>query len=474
MAASSFTARRRLAWQSAADLLEQLGVDQNKPVDVFAAIEQLGLWLVFQPLQHLLGAVVPYGSGGVMLTSQRQPSVQRYTAAHEIGHWILDQDRLSCDTEDDIFTPSGEREHLAQLFASYFLMPPPLVHATATQHALRINGPAKAPQAYLIARDMNVSYEACVRQLANLQIVSDKQRDELLAIAPLRAKQALAHGHRLVNGYADVWPIDERALNHKLEVLLEDEIIVGLPENRTTGYRWIDDQALSARATRQRREPPSVLPSSNPSRPVPKLRGPRPAARTAADVTAALALLPSGSDPRAAVTDRDTGSDLNAGPSAHGTVLFDEVTSVPADPVTVVGDDYEPGWDSVTHRTVIAVRRRIAGDTAATLPPGVFARPNTADAEPRSAGLNARIEPRIGGTGRRWIALQATREGLWTYTLHYAATHDPSAPPAATFTVEAAVHPLPQVEHRRALVASSLETPIADGQEFPRGPEPEQ
>src|SRR6266568_889706 len=121
MATSSSLARRRRALQAAAELLDELGADQEQSIDVFGAIEQLRLWLVFYPLKNLLGAIVPSGSGGVVLTTERQPSIQRYTAAHEIGHWLLDQDRLALDTEDDIFSPrAAERERLAQLFASYF------------------------------------------------------------------------------------------------------------------------------------------------------------------------------------------------------------------------------------------------------------------------------------------------------------------------------------------------------------------
>ncbi|MGH3304228.1 MAG: ImmA/IrrE family metallo-endopeptidase [Streptosporangiaceae bacterium] len=136
MPPSSFAARRRHALEAAAELLEELGADQEQPVDVFGAIGSLGLWLVFQPLRSLLGAVIPNGSGGIMLTTERQPPVQRYTAGHEIGHWLLDQDRLACDTEDDIFRPAAERERVAQLFASYFLMPPPLAHAACARHGV--------------------------------------------------------------------------------------------------------------------------------------------------------------------------------------------------------------------------------------------------------------------------------------------------------------------------------------------------
>ena len=268
MPAPPFIARRRRALQAAAELLADLDADQEQPVDVFGAIEWLGLWLVFQPLRNLLGAVVPHGSGGILITTQRQPSVQRYTAAHEIGHWLLDHDRLAFDTENDIFSPAvAERERLAQLFASYFLMPPPLVHATVARHRPGRSVPMSAAQAYLVARDMNVSYEASTRQLANLGIVTDLERDALLDAPPLRAKQELAHGHRPQNGYADVWLVDERSMHHRLDVLLDDEIVITCRRTvRRATDGWTRLQSLSGRAASDGRRRFGSPPPTGPCR----------------------------------------------------------------------------------------------------------------------------------------------------------------------------------------------------------------
>jgi len=154
-----FVAQRRRALQAAAELLDELEIDQEQPIDVFDSITRLGLWLVFTPLKTLLGAIVPQGDGGIMITTERQPGIHRYTAAHEIGHWELDHDRTAFDTYDDVLNPAAnERERLAQWFASYFLMPPPLVHATASRHLVRPDTDVSPAQAYLVARDMHVSY----------------------------------------------------------------------------------------------------------------------------------------------------------------------------------------------------------------------------------------------------------------------------------------------------------------------------
>ena len=144
----SFTARRLHALQAAQRTLDDLGFDLTERIDVFDAIERLGLFVTFLPLDNLLGATIPKGDGGVLITTKRPAGVQRFTAAHEIGHWILDQDYLALDGELEVHgTPPAERERLAQVFAGYFTMPPPLIHGTAARHGIR-QGEVPRPQTF--------------------------------------------------------------------------------------------------------------------------------------------------------------------------------------------------------------------------------------------------------------------------------------------------------------------------------------
>ena len=94
-----------------------------------------------------------------MLTTERRPAVQRYTAAHEIGHWILDIEEPAFDTQDDIFHPSADRERLAQIFAGQLLMPPPLVYATCERYGISDAEGATGTAVYSVARDMGASYD---------------------------------------------------------------------------------------------------------------------------------------------------------------------------------------------------------------------------------------------------------------------------------------------------------------------------
>ena len=55
-------------------------------IDVFSAIEQLGIPLVFKPLKTALGLCLPKPLSGIMVTTERSLHIQRFTAAHELGH----------------------------------------------------------------------------------------------------------------------------------------------------------------------------------------------------------------------------------------------------------------------------------------------------------------------------------------------------------------------------------------------------
>ena len=125
-------ARRLEAAESASRLLADSEVDQTRQIDVFSLCEQLGLWLAFLPFDGLLGSYLPEGSGGALITTQRPISIQRYTAAHELGHWRLHHSRgPSLDTEEQVLGDTqDESEQLAQIFAASLLMPPPLVFGT--------------------------------------------------------------------------------------------------------------------------------------------------------------------------------------------------------------------------------------------------------------------------------------------------------------------------------------------------------
>ncbi|NSX35172.1 ImmA/IrrE family metallo-endopeptidase [Pseudarthrobacter oxydans] len=235
------------AVQAATTALNELGIDQSEPVDPFEAIEDAGLLLRFQPLKDLLGAVLPGDPGGVLINSARPASLQRYTAAHELGHWYMDQDVLSLDTDEAVFGhPHGEARELdAQVFAAHFLMPLELLYTVARRYGIRRGQAADAEQVYQAARDMHVSYEATVRQLMNTRLISPSNGNQLLKTQPAAIKQRLTGGLRLPNARGDVWIVEHPEDQAEVEAFVGDAILLRLTEYPATGYRWYAEETLT-------------------------------------------------------------------------------------------------------------------------------------------------------------------------------------------------------------------------------------
>ncbi len=254
---------RRLAAASSANrLLIEAGVDQTRQVDVFGLVESLGLWLAFFPLDGLLGAYLPEGTGGILITTERSMPIQRYTAAHELGHWRLDggQD-ASLDTESEVLGRTAvERETLAQVFAGALLMPPQLVHSILSRRRAVSLDPLDV---YTVAREAGVSYEAAARQLHHLDRITQRELREILKVQPLKVKQSIGAGRRPVVGIADVWPVDMAWRGQQLNVRTDDEIIISLPEDRSTGYRW-SFPSTDARPQRVATVPPPPFADDHP------------------------------------------------------------------------------------------------------------------------------------------------------------------------------------------------------------------
>src|SRR4051812_15051476 len=62
------------------------------PVDVFGALLKNEAAVIFRPLEGLLGACLSRPARGVIISTQRPLSVQRFTGAHELGHIAMHHD----------------------------------------------------------------------------------------------------------------------------------------------------------------------------------------------------------------------------------------------------------------------------------------------------------------------------------------------------------------------------------------------
>jgi hypothetical protein len=369
-------------------------------------------------MDGLLGAFVPEGSGGVLITDRRPITVQRYTAAHELGHWRLEHGHgLALDGEEHVFgaTPV-ERERLAQVFAANLLMPPQLVLSLLARIGIGDHGPVDPRDAYFVAREAGVSYEAAVRQLANYQVVTAAEARSLLDVRPLLVKSELAGGRRPIYGYADVWPVDEAWNDQLISLRADDEVIISLPENRSSGYRWLFADEVT-----------EVVPAPEP---------------------------PPFGDERLSAVEADAAERFLANARAAGrgsapTAAIDRARNVPADEVdsertlpggvAVVGDTYLAGRHGTPQRPRDVRRARLAvatGDSSALTEQGPLGATDDAGlSRPRSGS-----EPLIAATGRRLLGVRFLEAGPKTLRLQHRSPYS-DVPAVEEYVLHALVEP---------------------------------
>jgi Zn-dependent peptidase ImmA (M78 family)/predicted secreted protein len=218
---------------------QRLGTNLTSRVEIFSVIENERIWLFFQRLRNLYGAYKHYGdASGIIINSQHPLTLQRYTAAHEYGHYVLGH-AASADDEARIYGKSqNPREIAAQAFAGEFLMPLQLVNYTL--RTMGLSGrhlPLTARQVYQLALDLGVSFSAAVTQLVGQHKLTVAAARQLRHESPLALKTRLV-GRRPADSWADVWLLDETQEGRQFSPRLRDEIHILLAETPSTGHVW--------------------------------------------------------------------------------------------------------------------------------------------------------------------------------------------------------------------------------------------
>lgn len=217
-------------------------------VDVFAAARQLGAVLLFRRLRGLLGAyfaepVSPVP--GIIVSTERDLNVQRFTVAHEIGHLYL---KHSPSLDEDVGLWRGASKNLVEVaadaFASEFLLPRWLYIYHARRHqwdAAALNAPATV---YQLSLRLGASYDATCWGLRGHRILQPQVVNRLREIEPKQLKLATLAGRAtLLNPWGNVWVITPADNGLTFEGDPGDLIIFRFPERPSAGYVW-DEESL--------------------------------------------------------------------------------------------------------------------------------------------------------------------------------------------------------------------------------------
>lgn len=221
---------------AAAETRERLEIDTRARVDVFEAIVRCGLKLMFQPLGGFAGFYQPpdrEAGGGVLVNSLHPLALQRYSAAHELGHHVFEHGRwVTLEAE-----PLGredrrsDEERVAEAFAAWFLMAPEAFAAAATQVGAGA-GPSEPAEAYAIALRLGVSYRAICTHLVALGRVPAARADRWAKLAPKALKQALSVDPPPGGWRNDVWLLGAADAGSPIVVRSGDRLMVDGPGAR--------------------------------------------------------------------------------------------------------------------------------------------------------------------------------------------------------------------------------------------------
>lgn len=214
----------RLSMGLAFEAHEDLGLDTLGRVDVFDAIVREGLKLHFRPLDcaalYLPASVA--GRPGVLVNGLHPLALQRYSAAHELGHHLFGHgEQIDRETEPrGTGAPLPAHEMLAEAFASWFMMPPEAVEA-----ALRLLGLDQATtpeQAYALSLRLGASFRATCNRIPEL----GRWRDH-----PVKELKLGLTGSPPLGGWRHdvVWLLSERDADARVFVRAGDTLLIDLP-----------------------------------------------------------------------------------------------------------------------------------------------------------------------------------------------------------------------------------------------------
>ncbi|HCD31826.1 MAG TPA: hypothetical protein DER01_05420 [Phycisphaerales bacterium] len=219
-------------------------------VHVFDLLDRNNIPCLFQPLDGLLGAYINSPYPGVLISTKRPKlSIQRFTAAHELGHAVLEH-QSSLDNEAviarspfDCNLSGDEQEIAANVFAVELLMPKWLIVAHMKKQSWQSSDFNNPSVVYQLSLRMGVSYSATCHTLLKYKAISADKHHALINTKPKSIKEKLSGKYVPENWRGDFWYLTEQDTGLSVHASIEDTLIVSLSESASSGYQWFLENA---------------------------------------------------------------------------------------------------------------------------------------------------------------------------------------------------------------------------------------
>lgn len=223
-------------------------------IDVFGMLVDLDIPVMFRPLTNLLGAFIDEPDRGVIVTTRRRLPIQRFTAAHELGHAALGHE-ASID-EKEILTRAlfdnganyDPREVQANAFAAALLSPPWLIKSHMERQGWSRNDLVDPVVVYQLSLRMGTSFSATCHALFDCKGVDRPTYEKLLQTSNKKRliKKTLVDPYVPSNLYGDVWVLTERDNGVSIECCHNDILVIKVNEHSSSGYVWQFDDLAKA------------------------------------------------------------------------------------------------------------------------------------------------------------------------------------------------------------------------------------
>jgi len=151
-------------------LYRRLGVEEPSHIDIRAVAFELGLEVRFGRLTSCEARIIGTGNRGIITVQEGAHRLrQRFSIAHEIGHWIYHRGKaLSCHQRDisDGWDLARHQEKVANVFASRLLLPDFLIKPRAAG-IRRLT----FPEIEKVAAEFRASKSATARRIVELSVL---------------------------------------------------------------------------------------------------------------------------------------------------------------------------------------------------------------------------------------------------------------------------------------------------------------
>jgi hypothetical protein len=222
----SYASELREAAKKALETRHQFGYAPSDPCDVYDLIHRMRVQLQFVDIPTLEGMLLQETEAiRICISAQRPSGRQRFTAAHELGHFLLkhgtqihDEQQLECKA------PVGSLvEKAADTFARFLLMPPRAVHSALQRRKVDVVSCSSA-DVYNLAMWLGVGFDTLVHHLEySMNIINGVRAKNLRKTKPKQIRNEICQ----IPDCGDVWVLDEMWSGRIIHAQLGD-ILIGI------------------------------------------------------------------------------------------------------------------------------------------------------------------------------------------------------------------------------------------------------